>query len=215
MSDTSQATDQTQIADEFIIDSLETLKVIADPLRKRIMEHFDTPKTVKEVAKLLNTTPSKLYYHVNLLEEHGLLKVTDTRIVSGIIEKHYQKTAHMLKVKTSLISPTGSDEGLNVLLSNVLDSTADEIRASVRAGVIDVSSGNAPTYRSLFLSFLSAQLTVEQAERFYEGFKALINEINEIDTDDSTPGAQDYIIQIAMFPSSRPATIDDLLPDDE
>ena len=80
----SQSVEQTR-ADEMVIDNLETLKVLADQLRKRIMEQFDEPSTVKEVARKLGTSPSKLYYHVNLLEEHGLLKVTDTRIVSGII----------------------------------------------------------------------------------------------------------------------------------
>ena len=33
--------------------------------------------------------PNRLYYHVNLLEEHGLIRVTDTRLVSGIVERTY------------------------------------------------------------------------------------------------------------------------------
>src|SRR5215213_2956379 len=166
MSDTSQATDQTHIADEFIIDSLETLKVIADPLRKRIMEHFDTPKTVKEVAKLLGTTPSKLYYHVNLLEEHGLLRVTDTRIVSGIIEKHYQIAAIRFRVKSDLLSPIqDDDENLNTMLANMLDFTKEEIRASVRAGIVAFGD-DAPLHKKLYLTFSDSLITEEQAIEF-------------------------------------------------
>ena len=33
--------------------------------------------------------PTNIYYHLNMLERHDLLQVRDTRVVNGIIEKHY------------------------------------------------------------------------------------------------------------------------------
>ena len=79
-----------------MIENLETLKVVADPLRLRILDAFgDKPHTVKQIAKVLEIPPNKLYYHVNMLEEHGLIRVVNTRLVSGIVEKTYRATAYL------------------------------------------------------------------------------------------------------------------------
>src|SRR5215211_5670272 len=88
------------------ITSLEALKVFSDPLRQQIIEALlDGAKTVKQVASELELAPTKLYYHVNLLEEHGLIQVTETRIVSGIIEKHYVAAAKEYAIERSLMTP--------------------------------------------------------------------------------------------------------------
>ena len=48
----------------FVINDLETLKVVADPVRNQIMEVLEKkPQNVKEVAEKLGLAPSKLYYH--------------------------------------------------------------------------------------------------------------------------------------------------------
>src|SRR6266513_2118828 len=81
-------------APEMVVSNFDTLKVVADPTRLRILEVLiEQPLTVKQVARKLEIAPTKLYYHVNLLEEHGLLTVTASRVVSGIIEKQYRTTA--------------------------------------------------------------------------------------------------------------------------
>ena len=81
------------LEEEFIIENVEALKMIADPLRLQIIRNLDEPRTVKELAERLDKPATKLYYHVNQLEKHQIIRVVDTRIVSGIIEKHYRVTA--------------------------------------------------------------------------------------------------------------------------
>lgn len=216
MSQPQPTSDQTKPDDELVIDSLETLKVIADPMRKRIMELFDKPQTVKQVAKQLNTTASKLYYHVNLLEEHGLVRVTDTRIVSGIIEKHYQMSARTLKVKAGLLSPntTDGDESLNAILSDMMDYTKEEIRASVRAGVIDLNEGAAQA-QSLLMSYLNTPLTAAQATVFYERLKALVAEIDQVAAaNEDSPDVPNYILHVVMFPTANPPASEDSAEDE-
>jgi predicted ArsR family transcriptional regulator len=46
--------------------------------------------TVKELAAALDVPPTRLYYHVRMLEEHGLIEVVDRRMVSGIEERRYR-----------------------------------------------------------------------------------------------------------------------------
>ena len=59
----------------FIIEDRETLKVMADPLRSQILEIvIDSPHTIRQTAAKLGLSASKLYYHFNLLEKHGLVE---------------------------------------------------------------------------------------------------------------------------------------------
>ncbi len=94
------------LPDYKVIDDLATLRLLSDPLRLRLIEELGVrPTTVKELAKTLVMKPNRLYYHVNLLEEHGLIKVTDTRMVSGILERTYGLVAKHFAVSDDLSMP--------------------------------------------------------------------------------------------------------------
>jgi DNA-binding transcriptional ArsR family regulator len=80
--------------DQFVITDVATLKALADPLRVRILLALaEVAMTVKELAQHLETGTTRLYYHVNMLERHGLVKVVERRMVSGIEERRYQAVA--------------------------------------------------------------------------------------------------------------------------
>jgi DNA-binding transcriptional ArsR family regulator len=58
------------------------VKTIADPLRNQIFESLILqPPTVRQIAEKLGLSPKRLYYHVRLLETHGLIQVVETRVV--------------------------------------------------------------------------------------------------------------------------------------
>ena len=83
-----------QDPDTVVIRDAATLKALADPMRLQIlMELGDEPKTVKEVATVLDTGPTRLYYHFKILEKAHLIRVAERRMVSGIEERRYQATA--------------------------------------------------------------------------------------------------------------------------
>lgn len=166
-------------AAEFEITSLDTLKVFADPLRQKLIEAMtDQPRTVKQVAGELDLAPTKLYYHINLLEEHGLIRVTDTRVVSGIIEKQYRASASSYAIRRSLLTPgsSGSD-GLQTALDAMIAPMRDEITRGVQNGVIDTSE-DAPIQRKLRIWRAFSKLTPEEAEAFYERLEALVTEFD-------------------------------------
>lgn len=96
-------------AETLQIDDLETLKVVADPRRKQLIDLLrQDAATVKELAATLHVSPKSLYYHVNLLQKHGLIRVVDTRLVSGITEKRYRTTAYLFLFNELGITPTAS-----------------------------------------------------------------------------------------------------------
>ncbi len=122
-----------------VLDDPEVLRLIADPLRLRILELLrQAPRTVTELAGLLGVARTRLYYHVRLLESHDLVAVAETHLVAGITEKRYRVTAYRLSVDKSLLGgPHGDQAPLEVYLSVVLDEVATEIRRAVAAGLID------------------------------------------------------------------------------
>ncbi len=202
---------------EFNINDLETLKVLADPLRLNIVELCtQAPRTVKQVASVLNLPPTKLYYHIKQLEERSLIRVVDTRIVSGIVEKQYQAAAFNYRVDRELFSLTSQagKEGLNVMLAGLFDDTREDIRNSAEADVLDVSpddDDDKPLNRSLLISRNTFHLPPDVAEDFYHRLKALVREYT--DTEDSTVDSeQPYGLLIALYPSTGTASSDDPKP---
>jgi len=88
-----------------ILTDLEAVKAIADPLRSQIIEVLSPePLTVNQIAEKLGLAPSKLYYHVNMLEKHGFLKVVDTTVRGNIIEKHYWISAYDYDIEKDLLN---------------------------------------------------------------------------------------------------------------
>ena len=124
-----------------LIRDLETLKVISDPFRIDIIRliHEANMKgrfcTVKEISEVLDLPSTKLYYHINLLEKHGLIVVGDTQIVSGIIEKQYQIVAENITVDPEIL--TTSDITENEKLEYMLDS----VRSFLDGTYLDVKRG--------------------------------------------------------------------------
>ncbi|MFN8511837.1 MAG: helix-turn-helix domain-containing protein [Chloroflexia bacterium] len=69
-------------------------------LRLRLLEQLRRePQTVKQLAAALDVAQTKLYYHIKLLEERELIRVVESRVVQGIIEKQYGVTAYRLSVE--------------------------------------------------------------------------------------------------------------------
>lgn len=201
MTDQPTPSDPFEPAHELTITTLETLKVFSDPLRQQVIEAVQAaPRTVKQVATELSLTPTKLYYHVNLLEEHGLIRVTDTRVVSGIIEKHYRATARNFAIQRSLLSFGSKGDGLRTALDAVIDPIREEIERGVASGVIDTSD-NAPVPRKLRLWRAMSQLPADQAEQFYARLEALVTEFDAFRADPDTTPSSGYTLLVAVYPT--------------
>jgi DNA-binding transcriptional ArsR family regulator len=201
-------TDQYSRPDEeFIVRDVETLKVMADPLRLQILDAMtERVCTVKQIAADLSIPPTKLYYHFKQLEEHGLIRVVDTRLVSGIVEKLYQASAYSYRVDKGLLSPgtPDSDRHINQMLSALFDDTRDDILRSIEAGVIKLSSQgpNAkPSIHDLLSGRSIIRLSPQRAEAFYARLRALVKEFGEAES--GAEHEQMYALVVALYPTAR------------
>lgn len=78
-------------------DTAEKLKLVADPLRAQILDLVcERAATVGELAAAVDRPPSSVAYHVDLLVQHGFLKVVRTRRVRAIDERFYGRTARTI-----------------------------------------------------------------------------------------------------------------------
>jgi DNA-binding transcriptional ArsR family regulator len=206
MMENNQAGEQPRPDEEFVITNLETLKVISEPLRLQILELLaDEPRTVKQLAGELKMAATRLYYHVNLLELHGLIRVTGTRIVSGIIEKQYQVSASRFRGERSLLNlaPLEGDDALDMLLSSVFEQMRGEIRDSAQRGLIDFSP-DAPRDRTLHIARTLGRMPPERAQEFYTRLEALVKEFDAIAEDVPNDDPHIYGLAVVMYPVNPP-----------
>jgi DNA-binding transcriptional ArsR family regulator len=203
-------------APELIISDLETLKVLADPLRLSILEYLMRPSTVKRIAEKINKPATKLYYHFNLLEKHGLIVLVDTRIVSGIIEKHYQAAARVYRVAKNLLAPgTGDfDEGLELTLNGMFNATKQEILSNIHDQTIDMAE-EAPWHRRMNLTQNIFILNQADLQAFYSKMQELINAFQDKSdvTDHDSAGVDVLKMLLVTYPIARSAIgLDDAEP---
>lgn len=122
----------------YTVSDLEQIKVMADPLRLQLLEHFCKKEmTTKQVAGELGEKPTRLYHHVDALERVGLIRLTRTQQNRGTVEKYYRAVAKMFVAEPALFSPGDGVEASNKnaienLTTQLLDRTAEELRDVLR-----------------------------------------------------------------------------------
>ncbi len=177
--------------------TLEELKVYFDPIRQKILRLLvDQPKTVKEIADIMDVPFKRLYYQFGLLEQHGFICVTQTRAYSGAVdEKWYQAVAPHIEVSSDLTNLNAGSQALETVLAQTLTTTANEIRDSVKTGTIDLQNP------ILLLERRVLQLRLSEAEEFEQQFEALVSKFEKRQKFNGEQ-TQFYGMTLALYPLS-------------
>lgn len=189
---------------EYLVEELELLKVLADPLRTQIMETLVMePLTVKQVADRLGLAPSKLYYHVNLLEQHGLCQVVETRMVANMIEKYYQTVASSFRVDPALLTFSTAEGKASI--SSILGATLDALRAdlmrALEAKTLSEQQGKNEEKETILLSRLAARMSKSRAEAFRARLNEIQKEFDAAEEEETDEPKQLYALTIAYYPT--------------
>jgi DNA-binding transcriptional ArsR family regulator len=202
--------DELRIEDEYIIDDPETLKILGDPLRIQILSQVARINeagqlaTAKALAEAIAVPQTKLYYHLNLLEDHDLLRVAETGLVSGIVEKRYQIRARRLRADVN-IEPTfptdGSEQIESVMgpLSSILDTTRQNLKRSVEAELDRLKTGQSPDMDQIHIQHKVLHLTDEQASQFVHKLEAIIGEYKNAADKTNRP----YLLTTVFHPGAN------------
>jgi DNA-binding transcriptional ArsR family regulator len=181
----------------YSLKTLEELKALSDPLRLRLIEAFSNqPMTTRQVARLLDEKPTRLYHHVEALEKLGLLKLVETRQNRGTMEHYYQAIAGEFTVDAELLNlqdhSKEAAQAVEDLLTTVLEASLAELRRSMRAGLImDKKKHNR------WISTSRLAITQEEADKLQVQMRELVHPFEVAPGKSSNP---QYNLTVALFP---------------
>jgi DNA-binding transcriptional ArsR family regulator len=179
---------------------LEQVRVLADPLRLRMLGAFMEERTTKQVADMLGEKPTRLYHHVDALEQAGLIRLRRTARKRGTTEKYYQSVAERFRADVGMFMPgEGDPNPLFDLVDQTLDRTRLELREllSARGGAVLEDEG--------LHSFIEIGATPARLERLRKELLSLIEGLRE-DDEPNAEALEDaaeqrrYRLMIALFP---------------
>jgi DNA-binding transcriptional ArsR family regulator len=164
-----------QQAETLTLSDLDQVRVLADPLRIRILEQLcDAERTTKQVAERLGEKPTKLYHHVEALERVGLIRLARTRQNRGTMEKYYLAVARQFQADSRLFSTGSAAEGdaMQRVITTLFERTADEMR-----GLIAQGQGREGIEEQGVLSHLEIRTSAAHARRIRARLTKLIESL--------------------------------------
>ncbi|HEV8020163.1 MAG TPA: helix-turn-helix domain-containing protein [Candidatus Lustribacter sp.] len=164
----------SEIANEAALPDLEALRVLVDGRRHEIVtELIAAPLTIRQLAERLHLPRTRLYYHIELLELHGIVRVVQTRMVSGALERTYRAAARNFRVDRRLLSNTAA-AAIDDAQAGILEAVADDIRR------------RRDTERDPLVTRTFVRLTPERYSELERRLRALIGEYATGDDDGAT-----------------------------
>ena len=118
------------------LDRLQQVRVLAHPLRLRLLEVFALgPCTTKQAAQRLGERPTRLYHHVYAMERAGIVRLKETRPNRGTIEKYYEPVAHQFEADPSLFARTRATGAAHPAVA-LAHTVVDALRKDLAPGLI-------------------------------------------------------------------------------
>lgn len=187
-----------------MIKDLETLKIMADPLRNQILEILAPEKqTINQIAEKLGLSPSKLYYHINMLEKHGLIQEVDTIVKANIIEKVYWITAYECKMDHDLFNfgtPEGQESVITAMVTPI-DSTREDIVRSLEARATALEQGAAQHPREVVIFREVRKMSDQTANQFTERIKQVLEDFENFEGEEESDDSHMRALTVAFYPS--------------
>lgn len=90
-------------AEELALDDLDVLDDLTHPLRSAVFRRLKQPHSAAELASALGVPVTRLYHHLNRLEQNGVIRVVATRRSGAATERRYQVVARSLQLSEDIL----------------------------------------------------------------------------------------------------------------
>jgi DNA-binding transcriptional ArsR family regulator len=198
------AMEEFKPAPVMMVEDLETLKILADPMRNQILEILAPEKlTINQMAKKLGLSPSKLYYHINLLEKYGLIQEVDSIVKANIIEKVYWISAYECKMDHDLCNfstPEGQESTMTVMVTPI-DSTREDMIRSLEARATALNQGAEEHPRDVVIYRELRKMSDQAADAFSERIKEVLDDFEDYEEDGESEDIHVRALTVAFYPS--------------
>jgi DNA-binding transcriptional ArsR family regulator len=187
----------TELAEVFEIDDAETLEMLADPTRMEMIERLFDPASVTELAEAMEMPRTRLYHHVRLLEEAGMIEVVQTRQRGAIPEKVYRVTAKSYKPSEKFLAESPPRQVAAALMDSLLSTTRADIMRAVTEGRVRFGPRDEHR-RQAIMGRHVVVLSPERRHQFITELGALLDRYQDHD-----PEGEPVAATILVYPSSR------------
>ncbi|MEZ0107248.1 DNA-binding transcriptional ArsR family regulator [Catenulispora sp. EB89] len=181
----SAAREQVALIQEVVrtVTDVDTIKALADTTRLSLLRALSrdrVPKSAKELAEDLGQPQTKLYRHLKVLLEAGLIEAAETRVVSGIVETKYRSAQGSLT-----IDPTAHPVETREAMDRIIDENLADYRKRFLRHLDDLGIPSDPeeAKNSGMLMFLSSTLPADVAADFQKRLEALVKEFDSLPRD--------------------------------
>ena len=144
--------------DLFYIQEVNQAAALFQPLRVELMKLMAEPRTCAEMGQVVGESPQKVYYHVKILENAGLVEKVREERVRGIPQGYYQAKARSYWLSPAIVGRLGGRqkaqeqvslnyllalaEGLQADVASLAQSQSDETPSLGLAAKIELRDGN-------------------------------------------------------------------------
>lgn len=184
--------------DVFWIDDAETMEMLADGTRLEIIENLYQPRSVTELAAAMEVPRTRLYHHVNLLEQAGLITVFERREVGAITETVYRVAAKNFQPSQKFLDEVDPSDQAVAILDSLFASTKADIVRAVRTEEMILDEARVRRYASM-----GRRLTRLTPTRLGELVTELEALLQRFDVEDEDPEAITVGVLHVVYPSSR------------
>lgn len=184
-------------ADKIEFDTLDFLDELTHPLRLRIMRHLKDPNTIADLAQALDVPVTRLYHHINRLEEAGLIRVVATRKVGAATERRYQVVARSMGVAPKFFESLDPAE-VATALGSIFDMAKLALQQQVEAGTVTFADDDD---EPVVLSFGRLTLTPVRVAELHRRLTELLDEFSS-DGSAHDPDAVKFALFVAAHPES-------------
>jgi DNA-binding transcriptional ArsR family regulator len=163
------------------IDDPAALATLYDPIRYRIFRTLETPRSMAELAEVVGRPANRLYYHVRLLVNAGLVRQVGTRASGRHTERIFGRAAPRMRFTGEL--QLGAPQGLLGAIAGELDAALARIADAAAPGTV---------------SYHVVSLAPERAAELETRLRALVD---EFESDRATGrGARTFGLLGALVP---------------
>ena len=113
------------------IRTYEQIKTLADPRRLAILRLLMAkPATLTQLGRALGEHPAWVRHHLKLLEQAGLVEISDVQVSDGYVEKYYRARAQAFFVQEMILPD--DPEGRTILLLGSHDIALEILSQHIR-----------------------------------------------------------------------------------
>jgi DNA-binding transcriptional ArsR family regulator len=181
------------------VDDPEVLRMVIERTRLEILENCAVPRTVTELADLMEVPRTRLYHHIGLLADAGFLQVVEKREVGALTEKVYQTAGKSLRASPRLLASGDLRLQVEAIGAGIFGVTQADMARSLRQGQWSLS----PDREKRTASFGRRLFRLSEQELI-----ALIADLDELmekydHEEDANPDGIPVAAVIAVYPSAR------------